>query len=550
MKRIISVLLLVCLMAAMLTVPAFAEEYYAPTQADFENVLSMAADGDLVRLAQGEYKLPSEFSGKALTIQGAGSDKTMVKLPADFAGGISFVDAATDNPGGAALPPSSGGAAPKLLAPKSGSVPTASVNGVDYPTIQAAVDAAGNDDTVYITSSGTMDISAGVTNSDGYYTLVNVAGKSITIDLNGCSISADAKNLPAGVKSGLLLGVISADVGANLILMDSSGSGSVSVNANGSDVYALINNYEGTMEIKSGNYSADGLGNGRGMIFDGGHSRTTVTGGNFTLANLGSATNGSPWIFNASGQNTAHVNVFGGTFNDDVFHQYYPFEVNDDAIEYALRNNGNGTWTVVPSVCWVNEKHKSGKWYTNEVGFASLEDAIAAADDNVANKGSENSEERVITLINDVTLNSSVTSPYRLAVDGDVLVDLNGNDLTALIDTANGKLTVVGDGKISSAEGNIFAAQPTKAQLAVAGGTWYGFNPTKYLVSGATATEIADNVWKVNAPAVVPGPSAKPGAANPYSVPATGDNSNVPLWALLFVLFAAVAVVTGRKRKA
>lgn len=38
--------------------------------------------------------------------------------------------------------------------------------------------------------------------------------------------------------------------------------------------------------------------------------------------------------------------------------------------------------------------------------------------------------------------------------------------------------------------------------------------------------------------------------SNPYSVPSTADNSNMPLWTILFVGFAAVALLTGKKKKA
>lgn len=41
-----------------------------------------------------------------------------------------------------------------------------------------------------------------------------------------------------------------------------------------------------------------------------------------------------------------------------------------------------------------------------------------------------------------------------------------------------------------------------------------------------------------------------PAVSNTYAVPATADNSNMPLWGLLFIGFAAVAVLTGKKRRA
>lgn len=45
-------------------------------------------------------------------------------------------------------------------------------------------------------------------------------------------------------------------------------------------------------------------------------------------------------------------------------------------------------------------------------------------------------------------------------------------------------------------------------------------------------------------------PEAKPVVNNPYGVPSTADNSNMPLWAVLFIGFAAVALLTGKKRRA
>ena len=44
--------------------------------------------------------------------------------------------------------------------------------------------------------------------------------------------------------------------------------------------------------------------------------------------------------------------------------------------------------------------------------------------------------------------------------------------------------------------------------------------------------------------------SGKLTVANPYGVPSTADNSNMPLWTILFVGFAAVALLTGKKRRA
>ena len=41
-----------------------------------------------------------------------------------------------------------------------------------------------------------------------------------------------------------------------------------------------------------------------------------------------------------------------------------------------------------------------------------------------------------------------------------------------------------------------------------------------------------------------------PPVANPYNVPSTADNSNMPLWSVLFIAFAAIAIISGKKRRA
>ena len=47
----------------------------------------------------------------------------------------------------------------------------------------------------------------------------------------------------------------------------------------------------------------------------------------------------------------------------------------------------------------------------------------------------------------------------------------------------------------------------------------------------------------------IPDPGEQePEVSNPYSVPATADNSNMPLWSALFIVFAAAAIVTRKKK--
>lgn len=84
MKRFISVLALVCLLASMCGLSAFADEYLVKDQENFEKVIADAADGSTLKLYQGEYTLPVSTGGKSLTIIGAGADNTKISFPAGY----------------------------------------------------------------------------------------------------------------------------------------------------------------------------------------------------------------------------------------------------------------------------------------------------------------------------------------------------------------------------------------------------------------------------------------------------------------------------------
>ena len=75
-----------------------------------------------------------------------------------------------------------------------------------------------------------------------------------------------------------------------------------------------------------------------------------------------------------------------------------------------------------------------------------------------------------------------------------------------------------------------------------------GYEPV--IISGSgTITPAGGNLYHLSG---ITGPvtlDAQPKSDNAYSVPATADNSNMPLWGGLLILFAATAVLTGKKRR-
>jgi len=92
----------------------------------------------------------------------------------------------------------------------------------------------------------------------------------------------------------------------------------------------------------------------------------------------------------------------------------------------AAKANSDGTWTVVDAVAYVDEQHKSGKWYTQNTGYATLEEAIAAS-----GKYAYGDKGYTVTLVDDaeVTGNVVVTEGTTL-VCGDYSVVLAAADAT------------------------------------------------------------------------------------------------------------------------
>lgn len=242
----------------------------------------------------------------------------------------------------------------------------AKIGDTTYPSLQAAIDKAEKDDVVVLLEDlNIADVE--LSTLDGKYnTLFKVAGKKITVDLNEKTIS--------GAYSGtdMLVGVFSTEDDGHLTL---TGNGTINVTATNT-VYALLVNYDetSTLTVENGTYTLDAASDS--LVYSGSDETATINGGTYTLGNVGTGKNGSPWIFNAKGQNTANIIVNAGTFNADIFHQYYPFEVLENR-ELALKNNGDGTWTIVDAVAYVGETEGA---YIHEVGYATLEEAVAAAD--------------------------------------------------------------------------------------------------------------------------------------------------------------------------
>ncbi|MBE6893789.1 MAG: hypothetical protein E7482_07240 [Ruminococcaceae bacterium] len=293
-----------------------------------------------------------------------------------------------------------------------------------YTSIQAAVnDAAVKGDTIVVIKSHELKSEDVVTLGGKYNTLVKVAEKSVTIDLNGKELSCEYDG------ASMLVGFFSTDDNGHLTIVDTVGGAEVNVKAKNT-VYGLLVNYEEgcSLTVKGGSFVLDKASDSiaySGCSASNGPPKEGlyIEGGNFYLDNVGTGSNGSPWIFNVGGRNDGHAYVTGGTFNADVNHQYWAFEV-DVPNTRALKNNGDETWTVVDSVAYVTGTNSG---YAREVGYATLKEAVKSdKDGNVS----------TVTLTKD--------NDEDIEISGRLKFELNGKKYT-------GKITLTKEGTVLEA---------------------------------------------------------------------------------------------------
>lgn len=552
MKRLISLLIMLCLMVSMFSLSAYAGEYMVNDPEAFALVINEAEDVSTIMLGYGEFTLPDNLGSKRLLIKGAGAENTTVKLPADYVdnGLIKFENLST-KAGNSTTAPS----APKTLlyapAPLSSGTVVAKIGDAEFESIQAAFIAASSGDVIKVVASHSVDASNIINVQSGVDTLLRVSGKSCTLDLNGCTVTA-------AVGSTELYALISVTDGGHLTLCDNAGSGSLAVDVDDSSI-GLSNVFwcsaDSTLNIQSGSYYVDCLQNAGSFVYSSGSETVSVSGGNFHLANVGTGDNGSPWMFNAKGGGERHVHVSGGTYNVNVLNQFWRFEVQEPNDGYlAMQDNGDGTYTVVKQPV-VIQREKEGAYYY-PAGYDSLDKAVEAANNITL------SSDKGTTIIGNAALNKSVTAKKQIAVEAGKSVSLTlkanlagetGSDGLISI-PAGSVLTVNGEGSITNNGLGSFAdifgenVEALKGKLIINGGTW-AEDPTPFLAPGAKATLIAGQGWVVT-PSVPAAPAVNAATKiNSYDVPATADNSNMPLWCILLAVFAVTALLTGKKRR-
>ena len=336
------------------------------------------------------------------------------------------------------------------------------VAGKGFDTLQAAIDAAQDGETVTLLTDATEDATI-------------AAGKNITLDLGGKTLTNTnagkatltiAKGATATVKNGSIVG------GTGYYTIDSYGTATledVTATAGNTDSSMIRN--DGTLTIESGSYSGGlnvvkseedstlNINGGRfelsyatsgytGVVFA--YGNTTITGGefvqsltttgrwnhpqviatgmveghpSFTKITGGTFTNkysdGSN-IFRGVGKGTSdNFEVSGGTFNKSVPSSYFA-----DGLTCA--KNADGTYGIATAIAQIGTDR-----------YTSLKAAISAA-----KKG------KTIQLLNDTTENITINASKQITLD------LNGHTLNGGTGTAKAAILNKGNVTITDTSAN------------------------------------------------------------------------------------------------
>ena len=301
-------------------------------------------------------------------------------------------------------------------------IPVAQIGDELYASLDAAIDAAQDGDTVKLIADVTLtesDLKLLGTNQ----VAVLVSGKSITLDLNGKNLTVDT----AGVVGGNV--GIAVDADAELIFKD-SGNGSFTVS--GENAYYAFRN-DGKLTVESGVVSFTGYPGG--AIFFSSNSNVLVKGGNFTQTTTG-------WMANTAGNGKHTITFVGGTYNRYfVGGSAYGENAYNEAVlgnGLSLNDNGNGTWTVGGAVVQVGDRL-----------FGTLESALADAKDG-----------ETVILLDDLNVNATdarllYESTYGYStlflVEGkQITLDFNGHTLTVTPNCSSTLISVFFAGKGAS----------------------------------------------------------------------------------------------------
>ena len=374
----------------------------------------------------------------------------------------------------------------------------AEIGSQGYETLQAAIDAAQDGQTVTLLADATEDV---------------VISKSITLDLDGKTLT----NTNAGkatisvqsgtvtVKNGNVVGGISyynievtKNSNANLTLTDVTATA-------GNNGSSMIDNY-GTLTITSGTYTG-----GLDTVKNEPSAKLNITGGTFTL------TKGTSKGFTGVVFNYGELTISGGEFiqsdksapwgqaqviHTDKSGSAAPSTVITGGTFKNLCTSSTTAWTVRATNAAAGATKVSGGAFNKSVkdyycadGFIPTKNADGTygvkVGQYVAAIGSKKYETladaiRLATKGKTITLLADVEQNTQLAIDKSITLDLNGKTIkntediwgdtaNAILSITNGaKVTITGNGTIDAKENDCYTINVVKGDLTIENGTFYG----------------------------------------------------------------------------
>lgn len=371
------------------------------------------------------------------------------------------------------------------------------VAGKGFDTLQAAIDAAQDGETVTLLADATEDvaINKSVTLDLHGKTLTNTNASKATISVQGGTVTVKNGNVEGG--TGYYNIEVTKDSNASLTLADVTATA-------GNTGSSMIDNY-GTLTVTSGTYTG-----GLDTVKNEPNAKLTITGGAFTL------TKGTSKGFTGVVFNYGDLTISGGEFiQSDKSAPYGQAQVvhtdkGGNAVPSTVISGGTFKNLCTRSTAWTVRETNAANGATRVSGGAfnkSITEGYCAdgfiptknADGTygvkeghyVAQVGSKKYETladairlsakgKTITLLTDVEQNSQLTIGKDITLDlnGKTIkntVDIWGDKANAILSIANGaKVTITGDGTIDAKENDCYTINVVKGDLTIENGTFYG----------------------------------------------------------------------------
>ena len=331
-------------------------------------------------------------------------------------------------------------------------IPVAQIGAKTYASLQSAIDAAQDGDTVQLLTDIVLDAQAGTERT--LYPQFTISGKKLTLDMQGHKISYSEESRTKDYGEASLL-TLSIDKGSDVTI---TGNGTIDTELGSNQAFG-INIVDGSnLTINNGTFygamTAVQVQKGGLVIND----------GTFLMAPTckEQVPQYAKYIINcidaAWKDGSATVSIKGGTFGHDYSHSPEGEGTSYLAPGYAPTANADGTYGVVAGVAQIGTK-----------AYATLADAVAAAQDG-----------DTVQLLGDVGQNTQLT------IDKNITLDLNGKTIkntqdiwgdnaNAILSITNGaKVTITGNGTIDAKENDCYTINVVKGDLTIENGTFYG----------------------------------------------------------------------------